>query len=137
MVVRVPFVGSEVGEDRNGDRGSIARVNAPWPGSVPPPSPTLLPIEMVPVDVVDEHGRSIRVSGRGTLSADPVAVRFDERSRGGVAILGWAGPWPSDERWWDTATRRRRARLQVALVDGRALLVQIERGRWSVEAIYD
>jgi protein ImuB len=64
-------------------------------------------------------------------------VRFDDAVGGGVSILGWVGPWPCDERWWDQRTHRRRARLQLALADGRALLVQIEQGSWSVEAIYD
>ncbi|MBW8825938.1 MAG: hypothetical protein JF603_06275, partial [Acidobacteria bacterium] len=49
----------------------------------------------------------------------------------------WCGPWPVDERWWDTAARRRRARLQVALADGTAHLLALESGRWTVEATYD
>jgi protein ImuB len=42
-----------------------------------------------------------------------------------------------EERWWDPAGARRRARLQVALADGRALLLIIEGGRWWIEATYD
>ncbi len=133
VVVRVPFVGVD-GDDGQG-RG--VALDAPWPGRVPSPLPTLLPTELLPIQVLDVRGALVWVSGRGTLSAEPSMVRFDDAARGGVSILGWAGPWPCDERWWDQLTHRRRARLQLALTDGRALLVQIEQGRWSVEAIYD
>ncbi|GIJ31755.1 protein ImuB [Micromonospora sediminimaris] len=56
---------------------------------------------------------------------------------GWVEIVGWAGPWPVDERWWAPAEARRRARFQVRLADGTALLLAVESGRWLVEAIYD
>jgi protein ImuB len=131
--VRAPFVGID-GDDGQG-RGVV--LDAPWPGRVPSPLPTLLPTELLPIQVLDVRGASVWVSGRGTLSAEPSMVRLDDATRGGVSILGWAGPWPCDERWWDQRTHRRRARLQLALADGRALLVQIEQGSWSVEAIYD
>ncbi|GIJ37283.1 DNA polymerase [Micromonospora andamanensis] len=54
-----------------------------------------------------------------------------------VEIVGWVGPWPVDERWWAPAEARRRARFQVRLADGTALLLAVESGRWLVEAIYD
>ena len=53
------------------------------------------------------------------------------------AVAGWAGPWPVDERWWDTATHRRRARFQVLTDEGIALLLAVEDGRWWLEATYD
>jgi len=133
VVVRAPFIG--VDGERNQGRKAVA--DAPWPGRVPSPLPTLLPVDVMPIDVFDAMGVPVWVSGRGTLSAEPSRVSFDGTSRGGISILGWAGPWPCDERWWDQLTHRRRARLQLSLSDGRALLVQIEQGRWSVEAIYD
>ncbi len=133
VVVRAPFVGVD-GDD--GQRCGVA-LDAPWPGRVPSPLPTLLPTELLPIQVLDAKGALVWVSGRGTLSAEPSMVRFDDAARGGISIAGWAGPWPCDERWWDQLTHRRRARLQLALVDGRALLVQIEQGSWSVEAMYD
>jgi protein ImuB len=133
VVVRAPFVGID-GDD---GQGHGVALDAPWPGRVPSPLPTLLPTELLPIQVLDVRGAAVWVSGRGTLSAEPSMVRFDDAVGGGVSILGWAGPWPCDERWWDQRTHRRRARLQLALADGRALLVQIEQGSWSVEAIYD
>ena len=52
-------------------------------------------------------------------------------------VTAWAGPWPADERWWDPAAHRRRARIQVVLADGCAHLLSLEAGSWSVEATYD
>jgi protein ImuB len=52
-------------------------------------------------------------------------------------VVGWAGPWPIDERWWDPQQARRRARFQVALSDGSAHLLTLEGGRWWIEATYD
>jgi len=54
-----------------------------------------------------------------------------------MEIVNWAGPWPVDERWWAPEEASRRARFQVALGDGRALLLCLTDGDWSVEAIYD
>jgi protein ImuB len=54
-----------------------------------------------------------------------------------VEIIDWAGPWPVDERWWAPEEASRRARFQVALGDGRALLLRLTDGDWAVEAIYD
>jgi protein ImuB len=57
-------------------------------------------------------------------------------------VAAWAGPWPSDERWW-SRSRRRGARLQVVspavaeeMAGEVARLLVAERGRWWVEATY-
>ena len=52
-------------------------------------------------------------------------------------ITAWAGPWPVDERWWAPAEANRRVRFQVCLADGRAMLLTLAGGDWSVTAIYD
>lgn len=136
IVVRIPFVGTDP-DGRGGDHKRLAALEAPWPGRVPSPLPALVPVEPLSIDVLDHDRCRVWVSGRGALSAEPAIVRFHDDARASIAILRWAGPWPSDERWWDHETHRRRARLQLALADGRALLVQIEGGCWSVEGIYD
>jgi protein ImuB len=51
-------------------------------------------------------------------------------------VTGWAGPWPAEERWWDAAGARRRARLQVRCESGAAHLCLIQSGRWWLEASY-
>ncbi len=111
-----------------------ARVVAPWPGQVPAPSPTVVHTAS-PAEVVDRDGRLVRVSGRGEASGAPARVSVG----GGPAeeVRAWAGPWPADERWWDPAAHRRRARFQVVLAGGVAHLLAVEAGRWWVEATYD
>jgi protein ImuB len=54
-----------------------------------------------------------------------------------VEVVDWAGPWPVDERWWAPAEAYRAARFQLVLDDGRAVLVALAKGRWTVEALYD
>ncbi|WP_242496543.1 DNA polymerase Y family protein [Xylanimonas protaetiae] len=55
----------------------------------------------------------------------------------GFGVVGWAGPWPLDERWWEPGGGHRRVLLQVALDDGRGLLLASDGGEWLVEAVYD
>ena len=129
-VVAVPFGGGE----RGAGRGGGTTRSAPWPGSVPGPAPAIVPSRPVPVELHDRSGRSIVVGGRGTISAEPATVVLDGRR---CAVEAWAGPWSVDERWWDPTTRRRRARLQVVLDDGRALLLHVERAQWYVEGFHD
>ena len=111
------------------------RVLGPWPGRLPTPSPAWVHGEPVEADVQDAAGEPVLVSGRGALSAPPARVSV----AGGrwTDVQAWAGPWPLEERWWDTARRRRRARLQLVTVDGQARLLTLESGHWRVEATYD
>jgi protein ImuB len=112
-----------------------SRVIGPWPGRLPLPSPAWVHHDPVAADVVDGAGTPVGVSGRGELSAAPAQVSV----AGGpwAAVAAWAGPWPLEERWWDDARRRRRARLQLVTADGTARLVTLEAGAWHVEATYD
>lgn len=102
----------------------------PWPGHLPAPAPALVFPEPAPVEVHDAAGEPVSVTGRHLVTAAPARV-------GPTEVLTWAGPWPADERWWDSAESRRCARMQVCLVDGRALLLILTDGRWRVEAEYD
>ncbi len=106
----------------------------PWPGQVPAPAPALVH-DPIPAEVADGAGRLVAVTGRGLCSAPPAWVRID--GGGEHEVVAWAGPWPVDERWWDAAARRRRARFQIVRGDGTAHLVAVEGGRWWVEATYD
>lgn len=125
--------------EARGGRGPgerVARVPAaPWPGQVPAPAPAVVPDPPPPVELRDADGAPVTVDGRGAVSAAPaeVVLTGDEA----VPVARWAGPWPADERWWDPDGRRRRARLQLELGDGRAVLVHVEGGRWWLEAVYD
>lgn len=117
--------------DLSGER-ALARpgVDGPWPGRLPAPSPALVFPDPPEVDLFDGDGAPVRVGGRGEVSAAPARL-------GRHPIVGWAGPWPSDERWWDPGRARRRARVQVVLDDGTAHLLALEDGTWHLEATYD
>ncbi len=105
----------------------------PWPGALPAPSPARL-FEERPIEVTDVHGVVVSVSGRGELSGEPEWFVASSRDRG--RVVAWAGPWPVDERWWDPVRARRRARFQLVLDDGRAVLVHLEAGRWWLAGTY-
>ena len=84
--------------------------------------------------MLDAAGRVVRSAVGARSSAPPatlaVAVGAPE------AITGWAGPWPLDERWWESGRHRRLARFQVVTADGAAHLVLAERRHWWVAASY-
>ena len=85
--------------------------------------------------MVDADGHPVAVTGRLGVSAEP--ARASVAGGRWAEVTAWAGPWPLEERWWDPATARRRARFQLALADGAVHLVAVEGGRWWVEGTYD
>jgi protein ImuB len=99
----------------------------PWPGSLPSPSPALVYPEPLAIDVLDNEGRSVRVTGRGAVSAAPATLQRGTRAE---PIVAWAGPWPLEERWWDITRARRSARFQLLTDSGSLLLVNLEQQRW-------
>ncbi len=107
----------------------------PWPGRIPPPAPATVHPVPQPAGVFDAAGRAVTVTGRATVSAPP--ARLAVAGQPPADVVAWAGPWPVDERWWDPAAHRRRARSQVVTADGAAYLLVVEGGRWAVEAAYD
>jgi protein ImuB len=129
-----------------GDAGQAPRpVDRPWPGRLPRPAPATVLIEPESVQVLDAGGHPVCVDVRLVMSSDPVRVHGVSPSGPGSqadqaqeakAVVGWAGPWPSSERWWSDAPRRR-VYLQVSLEDGSALLLAQQRGAWHCEARYD
>lgn len=117
-----------------GDLPIETRPEGPWPGRLPIPAPAVVPSDPVPVTVAAANGDEIVVSARCTLSAPPAYLTLP-RDRT-LEVLSWTGPWPCDERWWDPEEAHRRARFQVATPSA-AYLLLVERGVWSVEAVYD
>nr|WP_198144327.1 DNA polymerase Y family protein [Parafrankia sp. EUN1f] len=124
---------------RGGRPGGCGRARGegapPWPGAVPAPAPATVHDEPLPALVLDEGGEPVGVSGRCTVTASPAWLSVDGAAP--TRITGWAGPWPVDERWWDPAVGRRRARFQLVAADGSASLLFVEIGRWWLEATYD
>jgi protein ImuB len=119
-----------------GDERAPARpADPPWPGRLPPPAPAVVLPTPLPAQVHDAAGRPVAVTARLRVSAPP--ARLTVTGGTPAEIVGWAGPWPVDERWWAPAEARRAARFQVQLSDGAALLLALSGGCWSVEAVYD
>lgn len=115
-------------------------IGPPWPGQLSAPFPGTIPVDPPPVEVFDEDGRGVGVTGRGVLTGVPRRVSCGQGQP--REVLAWAGPWPVEERWWDPDRGRRRARLQVVLdaaapAGHKALLLACEGGRWRVEGVYD
>jgi protein ImuB len=117
--------------DEPGDR--LAPGEGPWPGGSPRPSPSIVFDEPLDVEVVDDQGGTISVSGRGEVSASPSALVVRGAAR---PLRSWAGPWPIDQRWWEPRRHRRVAQFQVVTDDGEAYLVAAERQRWWILAAY-
>nr|WP_223242345.1 DNA polymerase Y family protein [Streptomyces sp. CBMA123] len=117
---------------------AAAPADAPWPGRLAERSADLWPSvvlrEPAPVRVLDEAGRPVTVDGRAGVSARPALVVVGGREE---RVAGWTGPWPAVEYWWDQSLARRRARFQVLVDGGRALLLTVEGGGWYLEAGYD
>lgn len=99
----------------------------PWPGRITGPAPTVVHHPPRPIDVLDAGNAPVKVGGRGSVSATPAVVVVDS---GRHAVTNWAGPWPVEERWWDSARARRLARFQMTLDNGRLLEVAVERSSW-------
>ncbi|MFJ9947235.1 hypothetical protein [Kitasatospora sp. NPDC091207] len=112
----------------------VAPADAPWPGRLRDVWPAVVHRAPVPVAVLDMAGRPVVVDGRAGVSARPARIAVRGRD---LVVEGWTGPWPAVEYWWDQSRARRRARFQVTVADGRALLLTVENGEWFVEAGYD
>ena len=132
-VVRVPAASVDLTEAR----GSVHPdgVAQPWPGRLPAPAPATVLAAPEAVGVLDADRQAVMVTGRADLSAPP--AHLTRAGRPPEPLTAWAGPWPVDERWWDPARHRRRARVQVVTEDGDAHLLAIEAGTWWLEATYD
>jgi nucleotidyltransferase/DNA polymerase involved in DNA repair len=126
---QVRFVTWNTGDpDPDPERG----LSAPWPGRIPPPAPVIVHPAPLAAELVGDDGETVVVSGRGLLSGAPRRLSVEKGPWSEIAA--WAGPWPSEERWWSRSARKT-ARLQ-AIVGGDAHLLLVERGHWWVEATY-
>lgn len=96
------------GEEKVPDRDP----DAPWPGMLPAPSPSRISPSSIPggadLDLVDADGDAVRLTDRGLLTGEPVAVILLPAGPGSpaegaaVSVVAWAGPWLLDEQWWRT-----------------------------------
>jgi protein ImuB len=120
------------------ERTPAADPDAPWPGRLPAPSPATVPPTPLPATLTDERGRPVTVTARDELTTPPAEVTVNgDLPR---QVVAWAGPWPTDARWWTTPTRG--TRLQVVLAESEqdtqtALLLTQTGEKWTVEGMYD
>ncbi len=130
----VPWTAASTTGDGGRFDAKYRAAGPPWPGRVPAPAPVVVATGAVPALLVDDGDHPVGVTAGGTASARPVRLSVD----GGAwaEVVGWAGPWPADERWWSAPSRRRLARIQVVTASGAHLLAR-EQGRWWVEGTYD
>lgn len=135
-ILLVPW-GAHSGAGGHAEAAQAGRrtVSAPWPGRHPRPAPALVHPHPRGAEVVDGCDLPVQVSGRGRLSGAP--ARLSVAGGPWQTVVGWAGPWLADERWWDPLGRRRRARFQLVTADGTAHLCALEQQSWWVEATYD
>jgi protein ImuB len=105
-----------------------------WPGRLPAPSPASVLPEPQPAVLLDAAGGPVGLQASDLLATAP--ERLDVPGGPSGTVIGWAGPWPVQQRWWVPGAVGT-ARLQVVLDDGTAVLLTAARGRWWLAAGYD
>jgi protein ImuB len=105
--------------------------DAPWPGTLPAPRPTL--VEHTPVDLLDEHGATVVARPAG-LDNTPAVLRVP--GGGSFEVVEHSASWPVEAGWWDRSIAQYRVRLQVVTAEGLAYLLSKENGRWHITGRY-
>ena len=93
-------------------------LDAPWPGRVPDPSPTLVP----------PQPRQVEVEWDGGI---PSRVRLRSRWE---PVVTWAGPWRRMGHWW---TEEGPSDLYQIVTSAGAMLCRVTDGRTVIVGIYD
>jgi protein ImuB len=126
----VPAVTADLAEPAQ----RLTPAEGPWPGRLPSPAPAMVYADPPVIEVRDGEGRPVRVTGRGAVSAAPATVRRGQATA--EHVVAWAGPWPLEERWWDTVRSRRSARFQLLTASGALLLACLEHQQWRLLGDY-
>jgi protein ImuB len=140
VYARVPLSLVDITDMRDAEqRVSVgAGVARDWSGSIPRPSPASVASTPKEIAVCDAQGNSVSVTARHELTTAPAVV-----SVGGTEyrVLRVAGPWPVEERWWDTRRKRRHVRMQALVRHPRGgtgvFLLGLEHQTWTLLARYD
>lgn len=112
----------------------------PWPGRLPEPSPATVFTRQVKAMVLDVRGVTVELTDRAVLTGVPYRVAVADAEA--QPVIGWAGPWPVDERWWEPKPSGPCARIQAVVGSeerNSALLLRFrhqENPQWIVEGIY-
>lgn len=133
------------------------RLDAPWPGRIPPPLPTVIPVTapgcaLVAADgtpiVVNPGGALVPAESRHTHAGHPhdepvPALLTPAESVGWLTasprrVRAWAGPWPVSERWWNQGSRGAWLQVEVERHEGSGVVLLVHRqGAWWVEGVHD
>ncbi|MHA7273575.1 DNA polymerase Y family protein [Arthrobacter sp. TMT4-20] len=108
----------------------------PWPGKLPGPAPATVFDSPREVRVIDDSGHSVDVDTRGMLTRAPAQFTPPGSPAKQRLVHHWAGPWPINERWWDSSGRALN-RFQLVDETGAAWLLLLEDHQWWAEASYD
>ncbi|MGC3993181.1 MAG: DNA polymerase Y family protein [Propionicimonas sp.] len=114
--------------------GTSGEDAGPWPGRLPDPLPSSVFTWPRPVQLLTREGTAVGLDDRDQLRGVPTALLLEDERR---TVIGWAGPWPIDERSWDPVRHRRASRFQVVDGAGTAWLLVLQAGRWWAEGRYD
>ncbi|MDK7750615.1 DNA polymerase Y family protein [Brevibacterium sp. UMB10442] len=101
---------------------------APWPGALPPPRPTL--VENTPVDLLNEYGEQVVARPAG-LDSTPRVLRTRE---GTQAVTNFSSAWPVDTQWW--GEHQYHVRCQIVTETGEAYVLCKEAGQWAIVGRY-
>lgn len=121
--------------------------DAPWPGHLTGPLPSVVHAEALPVSLLDAGGGEVDVDDDDLLVAVPALLRLSGAAGGRERVHevgAWSSPWPLRERHWvDAESAATTAyRLQVLLRSGEAWLLRYERNGitgasgWTAEGRY-
>jgi protein ImuB len=118
-----------------GDREPAVPVGRPWPGRLPDPAPSRVFEVRSSAVVISAGGQAVDVDERGRLTVLPAQFSTDGHAL--IGVTAWAGPWPIDQRWWDSEHSHRASRFQLVDETGAAWLLAIENHLWWIEGRYD
>lgn len=108
-----------------------------WTGALAGMVPPVCIAPRREVQVLDADGRPVVVTGRHLFSTSPEWV-VDGATR--LRITACFGPWPVEERWWDTSRQRRMARMQCVVESAAkhtaAYLLVLEKRSWWMVGEY-
>ncbi len=93
-------------------------IEAPWPGSVPEPTPSLVPPEPRRLTIEWDEG-------------SPVRVRLGSRWE---TVLSWAGPWRRMGAWW---REEGPSDLYQIVTSAGAMLCRVADDRAEIVGVYD
>ncbi|RYG76829.1 DNA polymerase Y family protein [Yimella sp. RIT 621] len=112
-----------------------ARLEQPWPGTVPGPAPATVFRRARPAEVSTDDGEAVGVDSRGNLSRPPTHWRPAHDRSPRRRIVAWNGPWPLRQHWWQKPLQVNR--FQIIDDASQAWLLIAAPNGWWIEARYD